>query len=350
MKKLITRPRTLLLLVTLAGVTALCTVSPAIAAPGASETVVPLAPSNLTAKAASPTSVNLTWMNNATNQSGVVISLDGKESVDIQGATVHSYIWHNLSPGTKYWFYIASKIYGTPGDPTGSGNTQSAWVGPVYVTTPTSAAPPVVNPNWSGYGVVGGTYTEVGADWIVPAAHGSGNRQSAFWVGLGGVNGCCVEQVGTSSDTVNGKPKYRAWYEITPSPAVFIGSKKPVSAGDRMEGIVSSRGDVYTFDLYDWGQPGATKLRWSQTWVVTDPGLDNTSAEVIAEDPDLPGGALATLANFGTVGFSDVFFNSTPAYKFHMTTYTLTGGKVKVAAFDTKPDGTDGFKVTYEHS
>jgi Peptidase A4 family len=355
MKRVITRPRSLLAAVALALVTALCAVSTANAASSASQAVVPLAPSNLIAKAVSPTSVNLTWTNNAPNQSGVVISLDGTESVDLQGATVHSHIWHNLSPGTKYWFYIASKIYGTPGDPTGYGNTQSAWVGPVYVTTPTSAAPQVVNPNWSGYGVISGTYTEVGAYWIVPAAHGSGNRQSAFWVGLGGVKsnllpGCCLEQVGTSSDTVNGKPRYRAWYEITPSPPVFIGTKKPVSAGDLMEGIVSSRGDMYTFDLYDWGHPGATKLRWSQTWVVTDPGLDNTSAEAIAEDPVLPSGALATLANFGTVGFSDVFFNSIPAYKFHMTTYTLTGGKVKVAAFDTNPDGTDGFKVTYEHS
>jgi hypothetical protein len=322
---------------------------PAYAAP------VPAAPSNLTAQAVSPTSVQLTWTNNAHNQSGVVISRDGVESADLQGATISSYTWNGLSPGTKYWFYVASKIYGTPGDPTGSGNTQSAWVGPVYATTPTSAASQVVNPNWSGYGATNGTYTEVGAYWTVPTAHGNGNRQSAFWVGLGGVKsnllpGCCLEQIGTSSDTVNGKPRYRAWYEITPSPAVFIGANKPVSAGDLMEGIVSSRGDVYTFDLYDWGQRGVTKLRWSQTWVVTDPGLDNSSAEAIAEDPVLPGGALATLANFGTVGFSDVFFNSIPAYKFHLSTYTLTGGKVKVGAFDTSPDGTDGFKVTYENS
>ena len=95
----------------------------------------PAAPSNLTATAVSPTSVRLTWTNNAANQSGVVISRNGVVSVDVQGATVSSYTWNGLSPGTKYWFYVASKIYGTPGDPTGSGNTQSAWVGPVYVTT-----------------------------------------------------------------------------------------------------------------------------------------------------------------------------------------------------------------------
>ena len=100
-----------------------------------SNTPVPAAPSNLTAKAVGTTSIQLTWTNNAGNQSGVVISLDGEQSVDLQGATVSSYTWNGLSPNTKYWFYVASKIYGTPGDPTGYGNTQSAWVGPVYATT-----------------------------------------------------------------------------------------------------------------------------------------------------------------------------------------------------------------------
>ena len=146
MKRLMTRPRSLLLAVALAIAAALCTVSTANAASSASETATPAPPSNLTAKAVSPTSVDLTWTNNAADQSGVVISLDGTESVDVQGATVSSYIWHNLSPGTKYWFYVASKIYGTPGDPTGYGNTQSAWVGPVYATTPETSVS-TGNPN-----------------------------------------------------------------------------------------------------------------------------------------------------------------------------------------------------------
>ena len=100
-----------------------------------SDTPVPAAPSNLAAQAVGTTSVQLTWTNNAGNQSGVVISLDGQESVDLQGATVSSYTWTGLSPSTRYWFYVASKIYGTPGDPTGFGNTQSAWIGPAYATT-----------------------------------------------------------------------------------------------------------------------------------------------------------------------------------------------------------------------
>ena len=135
MKGIIARPRSLLLVVALTVVAALCTVSTANAVSSASDSVVPAAPSNLTAKAVGTTSVQLTWTNNAGNQSGVVISRDGEQSVDLQGATVSSYTWNGLSPNTKYWFYVASKIYGTPGDPTGYGNTQSAWVGPVYATT-----------------------------------------------------------------------------------------------------------------------------------------------------------------------------------------------------------------------
>jgi hypothetical protein len=133
---------TLLLTATAALVLGLLTASPPAHAAIGSGTPIPAAPSNLTAKAVGTTSVKLTWTNNATNQSGVVISLDGVTSVDVPGATVSSYTWKGLSPGTRYWFYIASKIYGTPGDPTGPGNTQSAWVGPVYATTATSSSTP----------------------------------------------------------------------------------------------------------------------------------------------------------------------------------------------------------------
>jgi lysophospholipase L1-like esterase len=132
---------TLLLAVASALVLGLLTASlPAHAVIGR-DTPTPAAPSNLTAKAVSATSVQLSWTNNDASQSGVVISRNGTESVDVPGTRVSTYTWNGLSPGTKYWFYVASKIYGTPGDPTGPGNTQSAWVGPVYATTAKSASP-----------------------------------------------------------------------------------------------------------------------------------------------------------------------------------------------------------------
>jgi hypothetical protein len=91
MKRLIAGQRSLLLVVAMTAAAALFTGSTANAASSVSEQVIPAAPSNLTAKAVGTTSIYLTWTNNAANQSGVVISLDGTESVDLQGATVSSY-------------------------------------------------------------------------------------------------------------------------------------------------------------------------------------------------------------------------------------------------------------------
>jgi hypothetical protein len=125
--------------------------APAHAAAGI-DTPVPAAPSNVTAQAVGTTSIQVSWTNNASNQSGVVVSLDGQQSADLQGATVSSYTWTGLSPSTRYYFYVASKIYGTPGDPTGFGNTQSAWAGPAYATTvgtqpsTSPATPPPTSP------------------------------------------------------------------------------------------------------------------------------------------------------------------------------------------------------------
>ena len=216
MRKLIGRSRSVVLVAVLAAVAAMCTISTANAASSADEQVVPAAPSNLTAKAVSPTSVYLTWTNNATSQSGVVISLDGTQSVDVQGATVSSYTWNGLSPGTKYWFYVASKIYGTPGDPTGSGNTQSAWVGPVYATTASSPPPkPTTQPNfnYAGYSVYAknsGLLTFASANWTLPKVDCSkyayhDTPRTAVWVGLWGTKASAddgtawLPQIGTIS-------------------------------------------------------------------------------------------------------------------------------------------------------
>lgn len=259
MKRLITRPRSLLLVIALAVVTALCTVSTANAASTASETVVPAAPSSLTATAVSPTSVHLTWTNNAANQSGVVISRDGVESVDVQGATVSSYTWNGLSPGTKYWFYVASKIYGTPGDPTGSGNTQSAWVGPVYVTT--LGVGGEQQPNWAGWSWYPqqGTVNLARAEWKVPKVDCSAPpppkkapdiSRVAVWVGLWGPdsagNNRWLPQIGTASVCTAGLASYHAIYQMyngsgggtTPNTLNLKGLKP----GDTIEAEVSYAG------------------------------------------------------------------------------------------------------------
>ncbi|MGH3201063.1 MAG: fibronectin type III domain-containing protein [Streptosporangiaceae bacterium] len=234
MKMIFAGSRSLLLVVTLTVAAALCTVSTAHAASSAGETPVPAAPSNLTAKAAGPTSVQLTWTNNAANQSGVVISRDGVESVDLQGATVSSYTWSGLSPGTQYAFYVASKIYGTPGDPTGYGNTQSAWVGPVYATTSAAGSSPppppplakaVPNAGWAGYSAYpnNGDATGAWGYWVVPkitCPKGYPNARVAVWAGLFGslasINSktAWLPQIGTVSQCENGTAHYYLAWEM----------------------------------------------------------------------------------------------------------------------------------------
>jgi hypothetical protein len=227
------------------------------------------------------------------------------------------------------------------------GACTSWWPSPPPNPQPVSPAPALdPNWNWAGYAVTGGVYTEVGAYWVVPKAAGSGDRQMAAWVGLGGAQpSCCLEQIGTVSDTIDGKPSYKAFYQIQPFKPVFPVSNYPVHAGDIMEGIVARHGDTYTLKLYDLGPHG--RQLWYLPFTVTGSNLDKTSAEVIAEDPTLTNGDFATLTEFGTVTFYDVFFNSEPATSFKLMKCTLLNGEIGVSGMNT---ATDGFTVTYNHS
>jgi hypothetical protein len=369
MKRLIARPRSLLLAVALTVVAALFAVSTANAASAASDSVVPLAPSNLAAKAVGTTSVELTWKNNAANQSGVVLSLNGVKSVDVQGATVSSYIWSGLSSGTQYWFYIASKIYGTPGDPTGSGNTQSAWVGPVYATTPTTSPSHRTSPNsnWAGWGTtVKRDYSGITGDFQVPNLTGK-NGWVAIWDGLGGTT--CnegLEQTGISAKIVKGKPVYQAWWEVlyfnpikhrgggcwnkdqaANNPHFFKQSIKP---GDWIQVSVTYSSSPAATDGTYWLFLKDVTRRWSENVPVTAKGLTGTtsrdSAESIVEDVNA-----GPLPDFKTAYPGNVRVYPSPNQDYgwtqqNPTEYTLNGGKVNVALISPVGD----FTVTWNHS
>jgi hypothetical protein len=158
--------------------------------------------------------------------------------------------------------------------------------------------------NWAGYVVHSnagdGRFSSVSGSWVVPIAGGQG--YSAFWVGLGGSSSQsqALEQVGTSSDTVDGQTQYYAWYELVPAPETQL--NLAVQPGDHITGEVNVSGSTVTVSLSDrtTGQSVTKQLQMSNP--------DTSSAEWIAEAPSsqtqfgnfqpLP------LADFGSVMFT----------------------------------------------
>jgi hypothetical protein len=165
--------------------------------------------------------------------------------------------------------------------------------------------------NRAGYvvhsNVGNGQFSSVSGSWVVPSVSsssstGQGQGYSAFWVGLGGSGSGsqALEQVGTSSDTVDGQTRYYAWYELVPEPETQL--NLAVHPGDHMTGQVSASGSTVTVSLSDQttGQSVAKQLQMSNP--------DTSSAEWIAESPasvSQDGNTeILPLADFGKVTFT----------------------------------------------
>jgi hypothetical protein len=129
----------------------------------------------------------------------------------------------------------------------------------------------------------------------------AGDGYSSFWVGLGGSSdqSQALEQVGTSSDVVNGETKYYAWYELLPAPATHL--QLTVHPGDRITATVRASATDVTVSLSDQTSGSS----FTKTSLMRNP--DRSSAEWIAEAPSTTTqeGDLQTLplADFGTVTF-----------------------------------------------
>jgi hypothetical protein len=156
--------------------------------------------------------------------------------------------------------------------------------------------------NWSGYAVLGSSFTSASGSWVVPAVNCSGVRgdqYSAFWVGLDGYSSSTVEQTGTLSDCVGRTAVYSAWYEFYPQGLIEIGSL-PVKPGDIMFASVvySTSTEKFTVTIKD----ETTGKSYSKSASVS--GASRSSAEWIAEAPCCTnGGGILPLADFGTVNF-----------------------------------------------
>jgi len=154
--------------------------------------------------------------------------------------------------------------------------------------------------NWSGYAVLGSSFTSAVGSWTVPTATcSSGDQYAAFWVGIDGYSSSTVEQTGTDSDCVGKNPSYYAWYEFYPNPSFEITSLS-IKPGDRMSAKVTYNGSEFTITIEDV----TTGQSYSKSSTVRR--AKRSSAEWITEAPCCTGsGGILPLADFGTVLFGE---------------------------------------------
>ncbi|MBW8876052.1 MAG: fibronectin type III domain-containing protein [Acidobacteria bacterium] len=116
----------------------------------------PATPTSLVATATSPTSIQLTWTDNATNETSYrVQKKEGNGNFTTAsnlGANVTTTVVSSLKPGTAYTFRVEAL----------NGNSASAFSNQVQVTTPTSAQPPAAP---SGLTVTPVSTTSIRLDW-----------------------------------------------------------------------------------------------------------------------------------------------------------------------------------------
>jgi hypothetical protein len=161
--------------------------------------------------------------------------------------------------------------------------------------------------NWAGYGLLGGQYTDVSAEWTQPEVDcTAGESEVGFWVGLDGVDTDKVEQIGTAASCLSkhdGSAEHYAWVEVYPTPQSFIYTVD-VHPGDHFTASVHAVTEqLYLMKLENTttGQSFSMSLQRTGDWP--------SSAEWIVEPTTICKSScdIATLAHFDDVTFTNVF-------------------------------------------
>lgn len=160
--------------------------------------------------------------------------------------------------------------------------------------------------NWSGYAVLGSSFTSAQGSWIVPPASCTGvtgDQYAAFWVGLDGYSSNTVEQTGTLSDCEGTEARYYAWFEFYPNPMYEITSV-PISPGNVISASVVYSGNKFTVTIEN------VTTGKSYTTTASVRGAARSSAEWITEAPCCTSrGGILPLSDFGTVDFGFDYTN-----------------------------------------
>ncbi len=193
--------------------------------------------------------------------------------------------------------------------------------------SPTPNPNPSPNPNaqdstnWSGYVAAtnfsnpkANSVTEVSGTWNVPTVTGpsGGTTYSSVWVGIDGYGGSTVEQVGTEEDMINGSPVYDAWWEMYSSgkgqPEQVI-TGMTIDPGDSITATVQyitsgTHAGQYFLSIVNNSRANDSFSTYQSSTQLQSPQPVRNCAEWIVEAPTV-GGSIATVANFGSVTFTN---------------------------------------------
>ena len=209
--------------------------------------------------------------------------------------------------------------------------------------------------NWAGYVATTDTsnpFTDVYGNWTVPDITGSANNSMAdVWVGIGGVLGQNIIQVGTRLfRDAAGNYQYIAWYENYPADIVYMGSVTPghsmraatwqVDATKFWHVVLEddTSGTIPINEVVDCGAhlPNQQSAQW-----IAESHFNNTDP---TKNYDLP--------NFGSANFVQCTASRNGGASLPINTYTNEQWDIEhngTRRTTTGPLGADGqsFKTTY---
>ena len=196
--------------------------------------------------------------------------------------------------------------------------------------------------NWAGYVTSHARFSSVTATWIVPAVRVTSDPRAAasFWVGLDGRDSHNLQQIGTTSGLLGGAPRYGAWWEMLPGPAVDV--PMTIAPGDSVTASVAADGGgTFTLSLRDTtnGQRFETRQ--------VDAAAKLSSAEVVAEAPSSTDGLLP-LADFRAARFTDARVNGRPLGAFVWSRVNMTTGASRQATASALSAGGSSFTVVWD--
>jgi Peptidase A4 family len=216
--------------------------------------------------------------------------------------------------------------------------------GGVFPGTPVGGHGINYNTGWSGYAVIGGTFTTATASWTQNAVNCtgvSGYTDMSPWIGIDGYSDKTVEQTGSSGDCNGDVPDYYAWYEMYPRAPVFL--SQTVQPGDQFTGTVThTHGKYYKLTLQDLTQG------WTYTVTKTISAQDSSAEAVMERLAHTP------LSPFGNDPFSNFTVDGQPIGSYTASPYTIERMEIRVKGTlcdkTSALSGNEDFTVTWEQS